>query len=78
MPFATRLGRFFPDERDLVIAEALFIQPVGARDFLEGIDGSLDAFSPGDSDELDVAMDISDSKDPQPTRLVVRIGLRCG
>ena len=59
-----RLGNLLADQRDLLIAQSLFVQPVGARDFLEGIDGSLDAFSPGYGDELDVAMDISDSKDP--------------
>ena len=58
---------------DLVIAQALLVQPVRTRNLLEGVDRRLNALGPGDRYELDVAVDVSNSKDSIPARLVVGI-----
>ncbi len=43
-----RLGDLVADHGDLLISEALLVEPVGAGDFLEGVDRGLDALGPGD------------------------------
>ena len=52
-------GDLLADQGDLVVFEPLLVEPVGAGDFLEGVDGGLNAFGPGDGDQLDVAVDVA-------------------
>ena len=44
---------------NLLITESLFVEPVGAGDFLEGVNGCLDALRPRNGDQFDIAMHIA-------------------
>src|SRR5262249_9011646 len=68
-----RLGNLLADERDLVVAQPPFVQPVGARDLLERVNGRLNAFGPGHGDELDVAVHVADGENAPTARLEVRV-----
>src|SRR4051794_40350713 len=60
---ARGLGDLLPDQRDLVVAQPAFVQPVRTRDFLEGVNRGLDTFRPRHRYQLDVAVDVTHGED---------------
>ena len=42
-----------------MVLEPLLVEPVGAGDLLERVDGGLDSLGPGDGDQFDVAVHVS-------------------
>ena len=64
---------FSPISAILWSLEPLFVEPVRAGDFLEGVDGGLNAFGPGDGDQLDVAVHVADGENAAAAGFEVRI-----
>lgn len=67
------MGDLLADQCDLVVTQSLLVEPVRARDLLEGVDGGLNPLSPSDRDELDVSMDVADGEHPLAARLEIGI-----
>jgi hypothetical protein len=66
-------AKAFGDEFQFVVVESLLIQPVRAGDFPEGVNRCLDAFGPGDRDQFDVSVHVSDGEDASAAGFKVRV-----
>src|SRR5262245_6641857 len=73
LPRPGRLRNLVAHQGDFAVTQALLIEPVRARDFLERVDCRLNAFGPRHRDELDVAVNVADGKDALPTGLEIGV-----
>ena len=53
-------GHFFADHHELIVAHSFFVEPVGTGDLFECIDRGLNSLGPGDGDELNVSVRVSE------------------
>src|SRR3989442_1727018 len=58
-------------ERNLVIPQTLFIEPVWTRNFLEGVDSGLNPFGPCNGNQFDVAVHITNGENALPARFEI-------
>lgn len=71
--FAGDFGDLLADEADFQVPQALFVQPIGAGNFLECVDRRLNALRPSDRDQLDVTVHIADGEDSAAAGFVIRV-----
>ena len=73
LPRPRGLRDLVANERNLVVAQPLLVEPVGTGDFLERMDRRLNAFRPRHRNQLDVAMYVADGEEASAARFEVRI-----
>src|SRR5262249_50252076 len=67
------LSNLVAHQGDFVVAQSLLTEPVRARDLLERMNSGLNTFGPGDSNQLDIPVDVANSKDALPAGFKIGI-----